>query len=437
MENDTKTLQELNSSAGTRYRDSDSDPHDFYYIVAGVVGCIVCCLGLLGNALNISIFSVMIKHGARAPATNIFLLSISVVDFAVLLVFLVYDVFCVLTPPKPILDLYSLTIEQFGSASYLIYYIWYIPENALILTSNWLTVSVMVFRFIAVYFPMKANIWCAPQRVKVVLLVVGILAVLSVVPECFTVKLVYYEGFGLLFDDTELFDDKHFHHSYYTYLFLTNSILPFVICLVLSALLVKALRQSNISFIKEGNATHSRKRLKEQRNITIMLLSIVFCYLVCTFPSLLWRALKPATKDRRLSTSVWLQFRAIADASLLLQHSANCLIYIFMNQMYRRYAWHYALKLLRLCKCGPKDVTEKKLSRVTLTTRSFRQRCGTGTSLNRSNLYKQKAEAPKQQDISDGGVTTDNRVRVVSAAADSKPLLDNGVETQRKHEACS
>lgn len=350
----------------------------FYFALNGVIGSSICCIGILGNILNILVYGAMIKH--TKSATTVFLLAIAMADLLVLIFYLLYDIVCIAMPPKPLLQLYDFTADQAGSFAYYLFYVWYFPANIFILVSNWSTVSVMAFRFIAIYFPLKAYRWCTPERARNVLLLISILAIASVIPECFTLKLKEFPNYGYIFIDTELFSNSLFNDIYFNYIEVVNSILPFITCFLLSALLIRALRKSDLSLRKTGNVTQLTRRLHDQRRISIMLLVIVTWFIICTIPSFVWRGMKYGINSGIITEENWRKLRGIADVSLILQHSANFIIYFISNNKYRKYFKHYFKYI--------KDKKEPVVSERSISSRSFRVRAATNSSLMRSLKLK-------------------------------------------------
>lgn len=316
----------------------DKDPYgadvlQFYLILNGLSGSMICCFGIIGNIFSIVIFSRMSR--AFSSSTNIILLAIAVTDLMVLSLYILYDFVCIVLPPSPIIDFHHIQKKHVGTFMYFLYYTWLYPANMFITASNWCTVSVMVFRFIAIYFPLKACQWCTPTRAKIVLVIITILSILSVIPDCFTIHLIPINGYGFYITDTELARDRTFENVYQiTFLETVNSPLPFTICFVLSGLLIRTLQQRQQSLGMES--TGGSKRQRNQRRISIMLIAIVISFIICTIPAYVWRGMKHGVRSGRIKQGTWVMMRGVADIFLIINHSAKFLIYIFTNIMFRK-----------------------------------------------------------------------------------------------------
>ena len=333
---DNVTVHDNESTTGWENLDPYSpNIHQIYFILNGLTGSAICCLGIIGNIFNIIIFSRMLN--AYNSATNIFLLAITVTDLMVLSIYLLYDVVCIALPPKPLIDLYDIKQEHLGTFMYFLYYTWLFPANMFITASNWCTVSVMVFRFIGVYFPLKASQLCTPTRAKIVLIVIMTLSVLTIIPDCFTVRMIPIKGYGFIMADTYLVQNEMFEYIYHiSYMETVNSPLPFTICFVLSGLLIRTLKRRQSSFGKESSLTGHNKRQRNQRRISVMLLVIVISFIICTIPAYVWRGMKHGVRSRIIKEDTWVAMRGVADIFLIINHSAKFAIYLLTNIMFRK-----------------------------------------------------------------------------------------------------
>lgn len=323
--------------------ESLDDLHIVYYILNGIIGSTICCFGIIANTLNISIFASMLK--TQKSATITFLLVIAAADLLAMVIYLLYGIVCLLAVPRPIINKMDLTRDQAGTFPYIVYYLWYFPANVFITTSNWCTVSVMLFRFIAIYLPLKASQWCSIYRAKVVLVVIMLFSVLAIVPDCFTLRLVIIPGYGPLFFNTNLQFNRLFYYIYYiTFLEMVNSILPFVICLVLTGLLIRTLSRSSKQFHVDSASTSKSTRQRDQRRISVMLLVVVLTFIICTIPSFIWRGMKRAADLKVIASDHWTMLRGIADVFLIINHSINFLIYLLTNERHRKLFYSLILR---------------------------------------------------------------------------------------------
>lgn len=312
----------------------NTELYSFYFTVNGIIGCSLCVIGLLGNLASVIVLSSMYRK--NRTSTNIFLIIMSAADLIVLAIYLIYGITCIVTPQRPIIDVQDV-VNHTDTFTIFIYYVWYFPANIFMTVSNWSTVSVMTFRFIAVHFPLKASQWCSTTRAKLVVLVVVTLSVLLVVPEFLTIKIVANEYTGFNFNDTHLFDSKSFNHIYYSVAETFNSILPFVVCTVLATLLLRALRHKDKRLSRQDSIQMSHRRQYEQRKISIMLLGITFWFMICTCPAFICRMSRYLITSNITAKQSWIKFRGVSDMFLLLNHTANFILYAVTNHSYRQH----------------------------------------------------------------------------------------------------
>ena len=310
--------------------------HESFYVLNGLIGSVICIIGILGNIFTIFIFSKMIK--VNHSATTVFLLAMAVADLFVVVFYLLYGLLCLATPPVPLLSAHDFTIDQVGGFVYTYYYLWTYPTNTFVTISTWLTVSVMVFRFIAVYHPLKATRWCSMRRAKIVLITVNILSIIIYIPEWFVIKARSIPTHKIFyFAETSLIKDEAFHNIYFIGLIeVLNSLLPFTICLVLTVMLLWKLkgRNSELIQVNSSQVSFNKRRSKEQKRIGTMLLAVVTLFIVCTIPSLIWRGLKYRIGSQEETEDSFIIARSVADIFQVLNHAMNFIIYFLSNRKF-------------------------------------------------------------------------------------------------------
>ena len=312
--------------------------HHFFLILNGYVGSTLCSFGILGNLLNIAVYTKMLRFNKTAITS--FLLAISVADLLVLLFYLMYGVLCIITPPTPLLSLMDFKFEQAGTFLYIFYYIWTYPTNLCVTISTWYTVSVMVFRFIAIYYPLKANRWCSAHHAKIVMIIIAFISFVIYIPTWFLLKIQNFPEYNImLVVETELSDNATFHYVYLIGIIeILNSFLPFIVCLILTILLLRTLWKKTPSLFERSTSSSSLKarRFQERKKITITLIAMVTVFIICTVPSLIWRVLRYYARSNVKSVESWKMARGIADIFQVINHAANFLIYFLSNERYRK-----------------------------------------------------------------------------------------------------
>lgn len=335
------SVNNTNTTTTTRSQtDSDMNLQHFYFVMSGVIGTFVCIIGLLGNSLNILILVTMAKR--QSSSTTTFLLAMAVSDLLVLVIYLTYDLSCIAVPQKPLLSVADAQGLE-GTFTYLVFYTWYFPANIFMTASNWCIVAVMAFRFIAVYFPLKASRLCSVGRAKFTVAVIAVTSIALVFPEFFTIQVEANETMGFKVSDTKLHYNLTFNALYYSLTETMNSFVPFTVCTLLSIALVKTLQRAdnNLSRIasqyRQASTKKPRRNGEQQRKISIMLLGLASWFILCTCPSFACRIFKHYALKNSDLEQLWIKSRAVSDMFLLLNHTANFILYTATNNSYRRH----------------------------------------------------------------------------------------------------
>lgn len=319
--------------------------YQFLYVVSGIVCSVICVIGVLTNLTNVAILGLMIR--SSSTATSIFLFAMAFFDLGILLVYITYSITCIILPPKPIAQELDIPLDYIGTFSYSLFYLWHIPANFFLITSNWCMVSLMVFRFLAVYFPLKAYKLCSIARTKLTLVAVATFAVVSMIPDFFTIQIVDTTSYGkIILYNYKLIESEVFDDLYYNYLEAVNSYLPFIICFTVGGFLVKALHKSMTLLRENSSANRETRRMNDQRRISIMLLAISLWFLICTAPSVVFRCLRHAASvGSSEDGSNWFKLRAVADVCHLFYCSSNLFLYALTNRAYRKQLYNIILQL--------------------------------------------------------------------------------------------
>ncbi|XP_067943360.1 FMRFamide peptide receptor frpr-18-like [Watersipora subatra] len=365
-----------------------NDLHKLFLMLDGIIGSIISIIGILGNIINIFIFARLLQ--TNKSAVTCFLLAISVSDLAVVLIYALYAMLCLVTPPTPMIELTDITEEQAGSFVYAFYHLWEILANFLVTQSSWLTVSVMVFRFIAVYYPLKAAIWCTIFRARCLIVAIVVGSFLIHVPMWFTLRIETIPQYNVyLFVDTDLARNRAYHYLYLVAIIEgLNSFIPFTVCLALSIMLIYTLKARRMSLISitVNRVSRLERRLGEQRRISVTLIAVAMIYIICTIPSFIWRSTKYVMQDK--NREQWQRMRAIADIFQILNHSVNFVIYILSNNRYRT-KLHETL----FCHSSEKFETNRSMA-LSIKTSKFSIRAG--SSAQNSPRLSKKVTRPKR-----------------------------------------
>ena len=166
--------------------------------------------------------------------------------------------------------------------------------------SAWLIVAVTVDRFLVVWIPLKATVYCTVYRAKCVSLVLLCFATGYNLHIFWTIHLYHVTPGGKLSCSHNKSDT--FMEEYFPYIKLsTYSILPFTVVLVLNAAITCKLWHSGRSIIQKTESPlrrcESKSKRSSQHKITIMLLVVSFIWLCLTAPFMLWSLVKDTSSD--------------------------------------------------------------------------------------------------------------------------------------------
>ncbi|KAI8039226.1 uncharacterized protein LOC128259358 [Drosophila gunungcola] len=154
--------------------------HTSYKNMHGYVSLVVCILGTIANTLNII---VLTRREMRSP-TNAILTGLAVADLAVMLEYIPYTIHdYILTD--------SLPREEKLSYSWACFIKFHsIFAQVLHTISIWLTVTLAVWRYIAVGYPQKNRVWCGMRTTIITITTAYVVCVLLVSPSLYLITAI-------------------------------------------------------------------------------------------------------------------------------------------------------------------------------------------------------------------------------------------------------
>ncbi|KAL7732613.1 hypothetical protein ACLKA6_013545 [Drosophila palustris] len=154
--------------------------HTSYKNMHGYVSLVVCILGTIANTLNII---VLTRREMRSP-TNAILTGLAVADLAVMLEYIPYTVHdFILTDSLP--REYKLS---YSWACFIKFHS--IFAQVLHTISIWLTVTLAVWRYIAVGYPQKNRVWCGMRTTIITITTAYVVCVLVVSPSLYLITAI-------------------------------------------------------------------------------------------------------------------------------------------------------------------------------------------------------------------------------------------------------
>ncbi|EDW50189.1 GM14482 [Drosophila sechellia] len=156
------------------------DFHTNYKYFHGYFSLIVCILGTIANTLNII---VLTRREMRSP-TNAILTGLAVADLAVMLEYIPYTVHDYILSAR-------LPREEQLSYSWACFIKFHsVFPQVLHTISIWLTVTLAVWRYIAVSYPQRNRIWCGMRTTLITIATAYVVCVLVVSPWLYLVTAI-------------------------------------------------------------------------------------------------------------------------------------------------------------------------------------------------------------------------------------------------------
>ncbi|XP_064467552.1 G-protein coupled receptor dmsr-1-like [Ornithodoros turicata] len=292
----------------------------------GYLSMTVCVFGIVANVLNII---VLTRRNMVSP-TNGILTGLAVADMLVITTYLPYTVYTHVLPHPPGGG------QSFSAAVFIL-----IHAHVSIVfhtISTWLTVTLAVWRFLAVSFPANSKKWCSMERAQ--------WAIGSVYLSCGLCCLPVYLSFTV-HEDTEALVVPSYKVDFsnitkandgllQTLNFWTYSVLmKLVPCIALTGLSVGLMR-----VLYEANARKKRLKAREDNNrthdrTTRMLLAVLLLFLVTEFPSGIAALLSGILGDDFFQ-NVYMNFGEVMDILALFNSAVNFVLYCSMSRQFRK-----------------------------------------------------------------------------------------------------
>ena len=302
-----------------------ADPHLVYYASVIPRFCLEI-FGIISNIINL----IILNNNRMRGCFNTLLIGLTWADVFFNITTLPIDIWGILNPHNPYSNWpFSLKVYY--------YFVAYTLGNTSYGASSLITSSVMVYRYIAVKFPLKANILITHKRVNITIVTAFFI--------CFCTTLKSFVQFTVVDKTMNNKTFKDVTLSKYatpTFTQLTDNFqviiilyLPFVISVIFAVLMVVTVKRSNQSMLKEKQ---DQQRRKKENTLTRMLVTVVFLYLVsCIFVGLRLSLRAGLGRVKYYSHGVSMTiFDCIARDILMLNSSINLILYSSTNPTFRK-----------------------------------------------------------------------------------------------------
>ena len=291
---------------------------------------IILILGTIGNILA---FIVLRRYSSKI-STYAFLSVLAILDLLVLYI-----------------GLFRIWISEISGTDLklqsdflckLLVFLGYVCSDS----SVWLIVAVTTERYVAVRFPLRAN-WMCSLKITRIVIFVPIVIIGSINLHFFwTVELTTIQNNTIC---AAVFEYEDIVNNAWPWVdAIIYSIIPIFIILTLNILIIKRviLAGKNRKCLIQGNNAHSeelrRHRLIEaSRKLTIMLLSVTFCFLITTMPNNITLIITALWTNQDVATMAdFALAKTVTEMLMYTNHAINFVLYCATGKKFRRQLKH-------------------------------------------------------------------------------------------------
>ncbi|XP_062850132.1 somatostatin receptor type 1 [Trichomycterus rosablanca] len=327
----------FNSTAD--YEDFHSE-FDVSKIIIPSIYALVCCVGIIGNAM---VIYVILKYAKMKTATNIYILNLAIAD-----------------------ELFMLSVPFLATSAAVRHWPFGSLMCRLVLSVDGINMFTSIFcltvlsvdRYIAVVHPIKAARYRRPTVAKVVNVCVWGLSLLVILPIIIFADTVPAEDGGV--DCNFQWPGSTWSEAFVVYTFLLGFLLPVAAICLCYCLIVVRMRAVGL---KAG----WMQRRRSEKKITRMVLLVVTVFVLCWMPFYIVQLISVFRQPPDPMVTQLFLILSYANSG------ANPILYGFVSDNFRRsfqrivcFRWlengpdaeqvdYYAVALRRQTTCGPQD----------------------------------------------------------------------------------
>lgn len=284
---------------------------------------IICSIGIVGIILTV----IVLSHKNMSTSTNCYLTSLAITDMC----FLVFAG----------IKFIELLLSDEGHYLYMAIsnYIHILIETFL-LASVWLTVMLAIERYIAICHPLRAMSICTVKRARFIILGIFLFSFACRAPNFFKYRIITFEDGCLqkevvFFEKTALGSDETYRKVYaWTINCFICALIPFSVLLFLNGCLIREIHRST-NYLRYHLAIDSNVQTiitSEEVKITMMLISVIIVFFVCSAPYVIWHAVTAILLD-----TFFVHFKLLQDITnllLALRSSFNFVLYCWFSEKF-------------------------------------------------------------------------------------------------------
>lgn len=325
----------INATSDHLFRNTDS-PRPYYgdhfrnfrknYLsIHAYLAVIVCIFGIFANILNI----IVLTRKDMISPTNAILTGLAFADMFVMVSYIphcIHNYIRISQPP-----------EQKFSYGWAVFTLFHAHFTVVCHTiSTWLTVTLAVWRFLAVSFPAASKTWCSMPRAKCAILCTYLNCALFCLPVYLTFTIIQKEQDGKMlyrvyFSEIAQSNNQALEKINFWIFSVLTKLIPCIALTGLSLGLIKVLYEANkrkqrLKNRIENDRTHDRT--------TRMLLAILLLFLITEFPSGIV-ALLSGILGKPFFDNVYLNLGEFVDFLALVNSAINFILYCSMSRQFR------------------------------------------------------------------------------------------------------
>ncbi|KFM80370.1 FMRFamide receptor, partial [Stegodyphus mimosarum] len=335
LSNDTDPYSLENTSLATEipqlqfrpyYGDQLEIYRKFYSSIHGYISLTVCLFGITANVMNII---VLTRKNMISP-TNAILTGLAVADMMVMFSYVPFSFHNYLRTSLEEKDKFS-----FAWAVFTLFHAHFTVVNHTI--SIWLTVTVAIWRFMAVCYPAPTMRWRGLVRARVAIASTYTACTVFCIPVYLTFTVASYSDNN----DNTLYrvDFSEIARRHNGLLAKINFWMFSVITKLVPCVALTGLSLGLIRVLYEANDRRQRLKVrsecdKSHDRTTKMLLAVLLLFLLTEFPSGMLALLSGALGDEFFN-NVYLNFGETMDILALVNSAVNFIIYCSMSRQFR------------------------------------------------------------------------------------------------------
>ncbi|XP_042900089.1 G-protein coupled receptor dmsr-1 isoform X1 [Parasteatoda tepidariorum] len=293
-----------------------------YGYVHGYLSFAFCVFGITANVLNV----IVLTRKIMLSPTNAILTGLAMADMLVMVSYLPFTYHNYIRTDIPETEKFS-----YGWAVFTLFHAHFTIVFHTI--STWLTVTVAIWRFLAVSFPQNTTVWCNMRRAKYAIFFTYMMSAIFCIPAYLTFSIFSFQDkegqvvYIVNFSDIAKRHNNLLKNMNFWIFSVITKLVPCVALTGISLGLIRILYERN----------QRRKRLKRNQDhdrTTQMLLAVLLLFLLTEFPSGLL-ALLSGILGSEFFENVYVNFGDIMDALALINSAINFIIYCSMSQQFR------------------------------------------------------------------------------------------------------